>query len=158
MVDLDSYFCPVRVHFIHKCRHPREKLIQIETNLSESIGGDGKIDTDIFHDDELKNAEVKSLSLKNSLDDCFDELCVVLGERAELLVQLKKVYDTAKLSTMLNGHKYLSEAKVELYESNRKNLSALKKYVRRTSPEIYKHIFSEKKDKLCNFAAYSEGK
>lgn len=149
----------------------KKKLLKTAANIkdgeSDPISISSMIDmlsgatvkfSDIFHDDELKNAEVKSLSLKNSLDDCFDELCVVLGERAELLVQLKKVYDTAKLSTMLNGHKYLSEAKVELYESNRKNLSALKKYVRRTSPEIYKHIFSEKKDKLCNFAAYSDGK
>ena len=77
-----------------------------------------------------------------------------MGDRVELLLKLKNVFDTARLSGMLNGCKYISEAKVLLYEKNKKDLTVLKHYVKQTVPGKYKSIFSEKKEKLNNYAAY----
>lgn len=112
---------------------------------------------ELYCDDDLKDAEIKSVSLKNGIDDSFDDLSAILGDRIQLIVELKSLFDTARLSNMLNGHKYISDAKVELYEHNKHDLARLKRYVRKNCPDDYKHIFSEKKDKLNNYAAYSDG-
>lgn len=113
--------------------------------------------SELYRDEELKSAEIKSVCLKNDLDEVFDELSELLGDRVELIPQAKRLFDTARLSSMLNGHKYISEAKVELYEQNKADLKLLKSYVRKAAPEQYKHIFSEKSDKLANYAAYTDG-
>lgn len=111
--------------------------------------------SDLFCDETLKSAEVKSFSMKNSIDDSFDILTDVLGERIELLLQMKNVYDAAKLSQILSGEGSISRAKILLYEKNRRDLRLLKAYVRKAAPEKYKLIFSQRKDKLANYAAYS---
>ena len=85
----------------------------------------------------------------------FDSLSASLGDRVDLLLQLKDVYDTARLTQMLKGHATLSEAKIALYEKNRADLRLFKAWVRRKLPKHYKEIFSLKKDKLNNYAAYS---
>ena len=109
----------------------------------------------LFADESLAKAEVSKLSLKSDLEEQFDLLSDELGERLELLFRLKDVFDTARLSRMLHGAATISEAKVELYEKNRRDLRTLKAYVRACAPEKYKEIFSAKKEKLNNYAAYS---
>ncbi len=110
--------------------------------------------SELFCDEELKQADIKSFSLKSSVDDNFDSLSSALGEKVELLIQLKTVYDTAKLSQIRGGKKSISEAKIALYEKNHRDLKLLKDYVREYAPEKYKHIFSTKSGKLNNYAAY----
>lgn len=109
----------------------------------------------IFNDAELSDAEIGSISLKSDLDEQFDALSDILEDRVELLLRLKDAYDTARLTQMLKGHASLSDAKIALYEKNRKDLRLLKSYVRKTIPAKYKEIFSQKKEKLNNYAAYS---
>ncbi len=109
----------------------------------------------LFSDTSLADAEIEKISLKSDLDEHYDVLCSVLGDRMELLSQLKSVFDAARLSQMLKGFDTISESKVALYEKNRIDLRLLKKYVRSEIPGKYKEIFTAKKDKLNNFAAYS---
>ncbi len=109
----------------------------------------------LFCDDSLTDAEIAKVSLKTDLEENFDILSSVLGDRFDLLLQLKDVYDTARLSQMLGGHSTLSEAKISLYNKNRKDLRLLKAYVRKTVPEQYKDIFVKKNAKLNNYSAYS---
>ncbi len=109
----------------------------------------------LFLDETLAKAEPASLSLKADLDEQFEALAEQLGDRAELLVLAKNVFDAALLSQMLSGHGTISEAKVALYEKNGQDLRALKRYVRSAAPEKYKEIFGAKSDKLNNYAAYS---
>jgi len=111
--------------------------------------------SDLFSDPELKKAEIKSFSLKNNLDDSYDALSETLGERLELLVQLKTVYDAAKLSQILSGNSSISAAKVALYEKNHRDLVLLKKYVRAAAPEKYRLIFIQKGKNLNNYPAFS---
>lgn len=125
--------------------------------ISELLAGKSVSLARLFSDDTLKNAE--KISLKNDLDEKYDILCEVLGERAELLVAAKAVYDAAHLSQILGGHTYISDAKKALYEQNKLDLLTLKKYVKENHPAEYKHIFCEKgnrKTKLDNYAAYSQ--
>ena len=111
--------------------------------------------TDLFDDETLAKAEIASVSLKDDLDENYDILSGILGDRIDLLYRLQMVFDTARLSKMREGYKTISEAKVALYEKNRKDLRILKKYVRLAAPEKYKEIFSKKKKSLNNYASYS---
>lgn len=126
------------------------------TALCDILAGATVSFSELFCDETLKNAEIKSFCLKNSIDDSFDSLTEILGERLEVLVQMKNVYDAAKLSQILGGKGSISEAKVALYGKNRRDLRMLKTYVRQAAPEKYKLIFTQKKDKLANYPAYSQ--
>ena len=130
-----------------------EDMIRISALLDLLSGAKVKLAL-LFNDESLALAEPASISLKADLDEQFDALSTVLGERAELLVLAKNVFDAARLTQMLGGCKTISEAKVALYEKNGRDLRALKRYVRAVLPEQYKEVFSEKKEKLNNYAAY----
>lgn len=117
-------------------------------------GGKVKLSA-LFCELSLSDAEISSISMKVDMEEQLETLSAVLGERAELLLRVKDVYDTARLSVMLQGCSTLSEAKVAQYDRNRNDLRTLKKYVRNAAPEKYKEVFSKKSEKLDNYAAYS---
>ena len=108
----------------------------------------------LFFDEELKDSG--KFSLNEDLDEALGETAALLGEEStELLRMLKEIFDSGKLAQMLGGHQYICEAKVERYETNKRDLKRLKEYVRKNAPDKYREIFCDKKDKLNNFAAYS---
>lgn len=111
--------------------------------------------SELFCDEELKNADIKSVCLKDDIDETFDALSAVLDSRAELIIEAKKVFDIARLSQILGDQEYISDAKIALYKKNKAELARLKKYVRDTKPGEYKRIFNIKGEKLNNYAAYS---
>lgn len=106
-------------------------------------------------------------------DEKFANIRDALGDdRAAFVESLKKIHSLAKLNNILNGKKFISQAKTETYEAHRSDLAALKKYVRENCPEKYNLVFrrqktkdkkadtedgqeqSEKKKAVCNYAAY----
>ena len=109
----------------------------------------------IYDDPELKDAEPASIALSDDLDAVFDALSSTLGERAELLLAAKKVFDAARLSEMRGGEAYLCDAKVRQYEKNHADLRALKDYVREAAPDRYRNIFYKNAKYPNNYAAYS---
>lgn len=129
-----------------------------------------KTDLDkLYKNEELKDSEFKSVSLDDDLDSQYDALCSLLGDDVQLLYEAKEVYDIAHLNQILGDDKYLSEAKVRLYEKNDKDLKILKHYfIRRLetgeiSKDEYDLIFkklnpeAKKKDKkkeLNNLSVY----
>lgn len=82
----------------------------------------------LYNDEELKDSEFKSLSLNDDLDSQYDALCTLLGDDVQLIFEAKEVYDIAHLNQILGDDKYLSEAKVRLYDKNNKDLKILKQY------------------------------
>lgn len=129
-------------------------------NVSEVVallsGATVKLDK-LFNDPELKDAEIKALSLKDDLDSNYDFLSQELQDRIELITVAKEVYDVARLGQVLGGSRYISDAKVDLYNKNKHDLMILKSYVKENCPEKYKEIFFEK-EKTNNYAAYSRYK
>ena len=109
----------------------------------------------IYDDPELKDAEPASIALSDDLDAVFDSLSSALGERAELLLGVKKVFDAARLSEMRGGEEYLCDAKVCQYNKNYTDLRALKDYVREAAPDKYRSIFYKNAKFTNNYAAYS---
>lgn len=105
---------------------------------------------DIFSKAEY--AEIESISLGMD-EENFARILAELGEDGELLRALRKLYDCALLTQTLNGHRYISSAKVAVYEQHKKDLAYLKRFARTYAPEKYDLIFRvEGKD---NYVAYS---
>lgn len=126
--------------------------------LSDMLAGATVKFSDLFCDETLKDAEIKSFSLKNDIDEAFDLISSVPGDRTDLIFMAKTVFDVARLSQILNGETYISDAKIKLYNKNHNDLYRLKEFVREYYPAKYKGIFNEKKQKLNNYAAYSGNK
>lgn len=124
--------------------------------LTDALAGATVKLADLFCDDQLKEVEKKSVCLKADLDVDFDLLSEALGDSVDLIVSMKSVFDSARLSQIRNNREYISEAKIDLFNENKRDLSALKSYVKENAKGKYKHIFSEKANKLNNFAAYSK--
>jgi len=123
--------------------------------ISDALTGAKVKFSDLFNDESLKKAEPASFSLKDDLDEKYDEYYAVIGERIDLLLLLKSIFDAALLEQILGKHEYICEAKIEQYNLNKQDLKLLKRYVRELAPKKYKSIFDEKKDKLNNYAAYA---
>ena len=71
-----------------------------------------------------------------------------------LIHKIKSVYDWSVLTNILKGYKYISEAKVAVYDEHQKDLKLLKEYViKNRDRETYKLIFRHS-DKVNNYAAY----
>ncbi len=100
----------------------------------------------LFNDENYKDIDIKSISLKDDLEEKYDILSNDLDdEQLEAIVSLKEVYDVARLSQMLNEEKYISDAKKKLYEKNKKDLEILKKYAKKhCTKEDYDYIFLKK--------------
>ena len=108
----------------------------------------------LFCDESLKPS--KRLTLDSDISETADDLAETLGEsRFDLIMQLKRIFDAAKLSQMLGSHQYIWKAKVEQFNTNKSDLRRLKDFVKENAPGEYNEIFCKKKDKLNNYAAYS---
>ncbi len=129
--------------------------VSLSSMIDLLAGKSGVKLSSLFADESLDHAEISKISLKADLEEQFDLLSAALGDRVDLILQMKDVFDAARLTQMLRGHATLSEAKIALYEKNRKDLRLFKAWVRRTIPKRYKEIFSLKKERLNNYAAYS---
>ena len=116
----------------------------------------------LFRNDDLKDAEIKSVSLKENLDEKYDQLSSFLQDGTDVIFCAKELYDISMLEKLLGNDAYISDAKIKVYDKNASDLAILKKYFQRQlsegnlTKEKYDRVFkkSEKKQKLNNFAAY----
>lgn len=94
--------------------------------FTDLLGG-GKVSlSKLFKDDELKECEIPSISLKDNLDENYDRLNSIIGDRTDVIFCAKELYDIATLGKLMGNDKYISDAKIRLYEKNRKDLAILK--------------------------------
>lgn len=105
---------------------------------------------------QLTLEENKKLCFQD-LEDAVAEALQLLDEEADLVIQLRRLYDWALLKHSLQGSLSVSEAKVRVYEQHREDLTDLKGFVRRCAPKHYNRIFRtmDGKDTLANYVAYS---
>lgn len=109
----------------------------------------------IFDDEELKSSEAAKISFAGSFDDKAATYESVLGDRFELILRLKAIYDWAILADILNEKEYISLAKCDVFEKHKRDLALLKKYVKVACPSKKNLIFSTNDGKTANYLAYS---
>lgn len=132
------------------CQIDSARLIKLlsgsKVNLSELFGN-------------TEYGEIENISISLS-DGKFDEIAEALfseidSDDAELIRIAKSIYDWAQLENIRNGKKYISEAKVEVYETHHNDLELLKRLVRKYVPQKYSEIFRKADSKLNNYVKYS---
>lgn len=106
--------------------------------------------SDLLNNDEY--SEIKSFSL-GSEDDVLAEVMQGIGDHAELLLQMKAVYDWSVLVGVLNHYQTISQAKVAVYEQHKTDLALLKKLIRKYLPKRYDEVFRQSDS--SNYLAYS---
>lgn len=111
---------------------------------------------DLFADEEFKESECKSICISSGYDENASDYQVSFREHFELIERIKAVSDWAVLANILKNQKYISFAKTEVYQKHKSDLKLLKRYVREYCAKEYKLIFSDNREKLCNYAAYSK--
>lgn len=99
--------------------------------------------------------DIKSFSLA---DNDFEtgvmpKLSAAVGDAADMVMTLKAVYDWSVLCAFMGEEKYISAAKVKIYDKHKADLKKLKDYVAANCPEKKALIF-RRQDKVKNYAAY----
>jgi CRISPR-associated endonuclease Csn1 len=146
--DLEALIYPGQ-----KLRPEEDDLVDKKLMLNLLAGGTVSLEK-LFPQLELE--ESKKISFQDP-EEKVEEALQVLDKEAELVVQLRRMYDWALLKQSLQGSLSVSEAKVKVYEQHRRDLADLKAFVRRNAPKKYNRIFRtmDGKDSLANYVAYS---
>lgn len=133
-----------------------KKSQKVQAAVMSLICGKTEKASELFQE-EITDADDKPLriTLSGDYDKNSADYAKCLGDRFELIEQLKAVYDWSILADILSGEKYISFAKVKTFEKHKNDLIKLKKYVKENCPEKYKEVFKESSDKLNNYTAYS---
>lgn len=109
-----------------------------------------------IYDQGVIDEENKKFSI-NFRDSNYEEkegqALELLGEDYfELIEVTKEFHDIGMLSSIIKGHKYLSEARVELYEEHKKDLDMLQRVLKKYDMKAYDDMFRVMKE--GNYSAY----
>lgn len=87
-------------------------------------------------------------------DEKVPEIMDAVGEEKYQIVELvKNIYDIGTLASIMKGHKYLSEARVEEYEKHGRDLKILKNiYKKYANKDVYEDMF--RSDKPGSYSSY----
>lgn len=106
--------------------------------------------------DNVETDELHKLCLRDDFEEVEGKLLLLLGDRIELILGIKEIYDWALLAEMRKGERYLSAAKIKAYEKHRDDLTRLKNVIRSVgNAELYREIFHNTQKSLDNYPAYS---
>ena len=109
--------------------------------------------SEIFADKSLDDGERNKISFADSnYDEYIANVEETLAERFLLIAAGKALYDWAVLSDILEGSKFLSEAKVRIYKKHSDDLKKLKTLLK-TRQDEYKKVFGLP-EKQANYSAY----
>ena len=94
----------------------------------------------VFSDKAL--SDLASVSLGDGdLETMEDELSAALGERYDILLKLKAVYDLARLDSIMKGSGSIPEAMVKIFNNHKRDLELLKEFLRDSDRGLYREIF-----------------
>ncbi|MGN0383630.1 MAG: type II CRISPR RNA-guided endonuclease Cas9 [Eubacterium sp.] len=109
-----------------------------------------------IYGEEVIDEENKKLSLNfrdNNYEEKESQALELLGDNYfELLEVIKELHDIGILSSIIKGHKYLSESRVELYEEHKKDLDMLQGVMKKYDMKAYNEMFRVMKE--GNYSAY----
>lgn len=133
-----------------KNKHLKDVIIPLMVGASVNIN---KIKVENIDTIESKNLCVK--------DEKFDDIISQLlnadsskEEYIEALICCKEIYEYFLVGKLLGKNKFLSDAMVARYNNHKKQLDALKKYIKKNIPEKYDEVFRIYDEKVCNYAFY----
>lgn len=141
--------CLSEIFGIGKKQKTEYQIVQMMCGLK------GKI-AEIFKTTELDEEHKKlAVSFRDSdYEEKEVELQILLSDDdMELLAAIKAVHDSAILSGLMKGYRYLSQARVASYEKHHKDLGVLKDVLKNYDRKAYYEMFRDEKAKN-SYSAY----
>ncbi len=132
-----------------------KKQQPVESAVLALICGKQEKASVLFDEEILIEDKPVKIDLTGDYEKWASENSGVLGDRFELIEQLKAVYDWSVLADILGGETYISSAKVKCFNKHKSDLALLKKYVKQHCPQKYNEIFKVSKNNVHNYTAYS---
>lgn len=122
------------------------------TAVVELLTG-SKVSLSALYGEEVSSDELQKFSLEDDFDGVEGPLLSAVGDRIELVLAAKEVYDWALLEKMRSGEQYLSFAKVKVFEKHREQLEQLKAVVKQYGgTDCYREMFHGAKE--GNYPSY----
>lgn len=123
----------------------RSKDNDFKDMMSLAAGGQATL-SKIFKDEGLKDFSKNKVSFSDSqFENDKPEIIAKLGDRYDLIAALHDLYNWSFLAELMRGHKYISEAKIEIYDKHKEDLALLKKVLKQDR-SAYNRMFKEPKD------------
>lgn len=123
----------------------------LEALIKLLAGGTVKL-KDLYCNDDYEEAGSVSLGFD---DDKLGEIMAGIGDDYDLIAAARILYDWALLVDSIGNASTISEAKVNIFDQHKKDLSDLKYIVRKYVPAKYNEVFRKKDKKLGNYVSYS---
>ncbi len=110
----------------------------------------------IFENDEyeeLPAVEFSKVSFEEEDLPVLEES--LTSDEYRLIESLKALYDWALLANIMSGKVYISYAKVEQFNKNKRDLALLKSVIKKYTPDKYNDFFHGEKDSFASYIGYN---
>lgn len=145
------------------------ELFGVSSKLSKKIieivmGGKVNL-TELFGEEYYAKEEVKGFTMADEWE-LIEDLQLIKDNilHLDIIDTMKQIYDWVTLNEMLKGKHSLSSAMIEIYETHKRDLQDLKKFIKDYGPNHYDKVFGEIKnekgkidDSICNYSCYIGG-
>ncbi len=132
-----------------------EKNKQLEAAIKAMVGGKVKLRA-LYPNLDVEVEDMDVCFAKETFDEeVLPNIESQVGDDVSFIKNLKAVYDWSVLSAILGEEKFISAAKIKIYEKHKADLKRLKELVRAQDSDgrLYRKVF-KKQDKVNNYAAY----
>ncbi len=122
--------------------------------MTLAVGGTASL-SDIFNDEKLKDFEKNKVNFSSArFEENEPDIMAELGDRYDLIAALHGLYNWSLLAELMGEHRYISEAKIAVYDKHKADLKVLKRVLKQ-SPKAYAEIFREPGSSANkNYSAY----
>ena len=122
--------------------------------MTLAAGGTASL-SDIFNDEKLKDFEKNKVNFSSAqFEENEPDIMAELGDRYDLIAALHGLYNWSLLAELMGEHRYISEAKIAVYDKHKADLKVLKRVLKQ-SPKAYAKIFREPGSSANkNYSAY----
>ena len=132
--------------------YPIDRLVMLKL----ISGGKGKLSA-LFKNENYDGIDNNEIALNTGdFDEKLSSLASELNDGdLELIVAMKGIYDWSLLSDILQGKDSISEAKIAIYETHKKDLKLLKYIISKYKHNEYNNVFRSINGKINNYTKYS---
>lgn len=122
--------------------------------MTLAAGGTASL-SNIFNDEKLKDFEKNKVNFSSAqFEENEPDIMAELGDRYDLIAALHGLYNWSLLAELMGEHRYISEAKIAVYDKHKADLKVLKRVLKQR-PDIYAKIFREPGSNANkNYSAY----
>lgn len=122
--------------------------------MTLAAGGTASL-SDIFNDEKLKDFEKNKVNFSSAqFEENEPDIMAELGDRYDLIAALHGLYNWSLLAELMGEYRYISEAKIAVYDKHKADLKVLKRVLKQ-SPKAYAEIFREPGSSANkNYSAY----